>query len=168
MLNQSDRDNSNNTPIKPASCAGFIVLNTFIHAVSRDILEPMKSTYWYVLLGIAVIVVLIFVRNNSESSTAAAVTPYDGFAQCIADAGAKFYGAYWCPHCQDQKKLFKNSKKLPYVECSTANQQAQTQVCIDAKVTGYPTWDFADGTRMDGQQTLEALAEKTNCVLPTL
>jgi thiol-disulfide isomerase/thioredoxin len=30
---------------------------------------------------------------------------YDEFAKCLTDNGAKFYGAFWCPHCQAQKKM---------------------------------------------------------------
>lgn len=92
---------------------------------------------------------------------------YDEFAQCLEAKGATFYGAFWCPHCQATKKMFGSSSKLlPYVECSTADGQGQTQICIDKKVTSYPTWEFADGSRLNGEQTLEALAEKTGCVLP--
>ncbi len=75
---------------------------------------------------------------------------------------------YWCPHCQAQKKLFSNSTKLPYVECSTPNGQGQLPICIEAGITGYPTWEFADGTRLDGERTLEELGTKTNCALPTV
>ncbi len=127
----------------------------------------MKTNYIYLALIIALIVGLIIVRNVSSKERTEVVTIYDTFAQCLADAGAKFYGAYWCPHCQAQKKLFQNSKKLPYIECSTPNGQGQLQVCIDAKITGYPTWEFADGSRIDGERTLEELGEKTNCALPT-
>lgn len=92
---------------------------------------------------------------------------YDTFATCLKDKGAVFYGAYWCPHCQAQKKLFGSSQKLlPYVECSTADGNGQTQVCIDKKITGYPTWEFADGARLNGEIPLQQLAEKTACVLP--
>lgn len=126
----------------------------------------MKITYVYIALVVVIIGALIFVRSNSSKEQVNAVTQYDSFAQCLTDAGAKFYGAFWCPHCQAQKKLFENSKKLPYIECSTPDTKGQTQVCIDAKVTGYPTWDFADGSRADGEQTLEELATKTNCLLP--
>ncbi len=49
---------------------------------------------------------------------------YDAFAQCITDSGAKFYGAYWCSHCQAQKLLFgKSVEKLPYVECALQGQE---------------------------------------------
>lgn len=91
---------------------------------------------------------------------------YDTFASCIADAGAKFYGAFWCPHCQAQKALFgKSSKKLPYVECSLPSGQGQTQACTDKKIESYPTWDFADGTRHVGELSLSELASTTKCVL---
>jgi len=41
---------------------------------------------------------------------------YDTFAQCLGEKGAKFYGAFWCPHCQAQKAIFGKSKEfLPYV-----------------------------------------------------
>lgn len=91
---------------------------------------------------------------------------YDTFTQCLADSGTKFYGAFWCPHCQAQKALFgKSAKLLPYVECSKPDGNGQLQVCIDEKVEGYPTWVFPDGTRESGEHTLEELAAKTSCVI---
>ncbi len=35
---------------------------------------------------------------------------YDAFAQYLKDKGAVFYSAFWCPHCQDQKKHSENQK----------------------------------------------------------
>ena len=127
----------------------------------------MKSTYVYVGLVIVIIIGLVLIRNSANESDVAASTPFDTFAQCLSDAGAKFYGAYWCPHCQDQKKILKNSKMLPYIECSTPDGKGQVKVCIDAKITGYPTWDFADGSRIDKELTLKELSEKTKCEVPT-
>ncbi|MEK9131978.1 MAG: hypothetical protein AAB447_03650 [Patescibacteria group bacterium] len=90
----------------------------------------------------------------------------DTFATCLKDTGAVFYGAFWCPHCQEQKALFGRSRsKLPYIECSTPDGNSQTQVCKDKKVVGYPTWEFADGTRETGSLSLARLAEKTSCPL---
>ncbi|HYE23258.1 MAG TPA: hypothetical protein VEA92_02270 [Candidatus Paceibacterota bacterium] len=92
---------------------------------------------------------------------------HDSFATCLKDSGALFYGAFWCPHCQQQKAMFgKSEKLLPYVECSQPSGQGQLQVCTDAGITGYPTWVFPDGTRLDGTQSLEALSQKTSCELP--
>lgn len=92
---------------------------------------------------------------------------YDGFAQCLKDKGAVFYGAFWCSHCQAQKELFGSSVKLlPYVECSTPDGSSQTKECDEKNITGYPTWEFADGTRLTGEVPLEKLSEKTSCPLP--
>ena len=74
---------------------------------------------------------------------------YDEFATALKDSGAAFYGAFWCPHCQSEKALFGSSaKKLPYVECSTLDGSSQTQICIDKKIEGYPTWTFKDGIKL--------------------
>ena len=92
---------------------------------------------------------------------------YDTFATCLKDKGAVFYGAFWCTHCQAQKKLFGTSVKLlPYIECSTADGSGQTQICKDKNITGYPTWVFADNSTLGGEITLQQLADKTSCVLP--
>jgi uncharacterized membrane protein len=56
--------------------------------------------------------------------------------------GAKFYGASWCPNCQEQKDLFgRAADDLPYVECSPNGRQgAVALACLTANVTAYPTW----------------------------
>ncbi len=127
----------------------------------------MKSIYLYVLLVLVLVAGLVLVRNSTEPTSK--VTALDPFIGCLAEKGATFYGAFWCPHCQAQKALFENSAKVAdvYVECSTPDMKGQTPVCIEKGVTGYPTWEFADGSRADGEQTLEELATKTGCVLPT-
>lgn len=92
---------------------------------------------------------------------------YDVFAQCLKDQGAIFYGAFWCPNCKDQKKLFGASEKLlAYVECSTPDGRAQTPFCAEKEIKGYPTWEFTDGSRLSGVTPLQGLAEKTACPLP--
>mgnify|MGYP001619355939 FL=1 len=91
----------------------------------------------------------------------------DTFATCIKDSGALFYGAFWCPHCQNQKAMFGSSAKLlPYVECSTPDGNGQLPECRDAGVTGYPTWKFPDGTIKTGEVSLETLSELTQCKIP--
>lgn len=91
---------------------------------------------------------------------------HDDFARCLSERGATFYGAFWCPHCQNQKKLFgKAQKHLNYVECSTADGKGQLPRCTQAGVESYPTWDFADETRLTGEISLEVLAEQTGCML---
>jgi thiol-disulfide isomerase/thioredoxin len=122
------------------------------------------------IVGLLILGVLmtVMLRSNTEP-----IGPgkYDVFAQCLKDKGAIFYGAFWCPHCQAQKKLFGSSAKLlPYVECSTANGSGQLQICKDKNISNYPTWELADGTRLPTENsagvTLETLAAKTSCELP--
>ena len=91
----------------------------------------------------------------------------DGFAQCLKDKGAIFYGAFWCPHCQATKRMFgKSASLLPYVECSTPDGQGQLQICKDKKITGYPTWIFPDGKILNGEKTLQELSDASTCPLP--
>jgi thiol-disulfide isomerase/thioredoxin len=91
---------------------------------------------------------------------------YDAFASCLKEKGAVFYGAFWCPHCQKQKAMFgRSARLLPYVECSTPDGRGQLAVCKDKKIEGYPTWEFADGSRESGEVPLSRLSEKTGCPL---
>ena len=93
------------------------------------------------VLAVLIIGAVIYSGNNSKIPG-----KLDDFATCLTDSGAKFYGAFWCPHCAEQKKLFGSSvKKLPYVECSTLDTNGQTPVCIDNQIESYPTWQFAKG-----------------------
>jgi len=94
-------------------------------------------------------------------------TKYDTFAQCLDQAGAKFYGAFWCPHCKEQKELFGDSEDLlPYVECAEGGKNAQPELCAEEGIKGFPTWKFKDGTVVSGSQSLEKLSEYTTCPLP--
>lgn len=83
-----------------------------------------------------------------------------GLAQHLATSGAKMYGAYWCPHCQDQKALFGQEAMavLPYVECDAKGFQGDPQACRAAGIDGYPTW-IINGQVLSGTQDLEVLAQ---------
>ena len=91
---------------------------------------------------------------------------YDAFASCLTESGATFYGAYWCPHCKEQKGMFGNSIELVnYVECSLPDRGGQNEVCNAAEIQRYPTWEFGDGQRVEGVMGLGALASKSKCSL---
>lgn len=93
---------------------------------------------------------------------------YDVFAQCIANTSTTFYGAFWCPHCRDQKNMLgTGAPYLPYVECSTPDAQHELQICVDKGIAHYPTWVFPDGSRQEGVEPLSELSQKTGCALPT-
>lgn len=126
-------------------------------------MQKLSPASYFYIIAVAIVVALIVFTTNKNI----APSPYDEFAQCLSDKGVKMYGAWWCPHCQAQKELFGSSVKLVnYIECSSPGSQSMNQVCKDAGIEGYPTWEFADQTRASGEQTLEALAEKSGCVLP--
>ena len=121
-----------------------------------------NTLIWILLLVLVVAGVVWLIKTPGKSGK------LDSFATCIADSGATFFGAFWCPHCQNQKAMFGSSAKyLPYKECSTPDGRGQLPVCTDAGVTTYPTWEFADGTRESGEVSLERLSELSNCPLPS-
>src|SRR5450631_2394529 len=87
-----------------------------------------------------------------------AVLIIDAFAQCLAAKQAKMYGAYWCPHCADQKEMFESSfQYVAYVECGVPGSRDEAQVCKDAGIKHFPTWQFADGESREGTQPLQSL-----------
>jgi hypothetical protein len=91
----------------------------------------------------------------------------DAFAKCLMAKQAKMYGAFWCPHCEDQKEKFGSSfEYAPYVECGIKASNAIAAVCTEAGIKRFPTWIFADGMRIEGAHELEFLGEKTGCSLP--
>lgn len=130
----------------------------------------MQNNTPAIIVGIVLLAVIAggIVIFGSSNGAPGASGKLDSFAQCIKDSGAIFYGAFWCPHCQAQKKMFGSSAKLlPYVECSTPDGNGQLDQCKTKDVKNYPTWDFPDGSRTTGEQQLALLAEKTKCALPT-
>ena len=133
----------------------------------------MNNVKIFVIIIIILVlgVVATALIRSKQGPTVAQAGKYDTFAQCIKDSGAKFYGAFWCPHCKAQKAMFGTSVKyLPYVECSTSDGNGQIQACIDEKIESYPTWILADGTRLPVESasgvSLQTLATKTGCTLP--
>jgi hypothetical protein len=72
-------------------------------------------------------------------------SPEAKFAEFLNKRGAKFYGAYWCPHCTNQKRLFGEEAQsaVPYVECARDAQidgqlyPGSRELKDLAKLTGY-------------------------------
>jgi hypothetical protein len=93
---------------------------------------------------------------------------HDAFARCLTQRGVKMYGAWWCPHCVEQKEKFGASfEYAPYVECGIKGQtQGQSQVCKDENVKHYPTWQFPPmGERVERIFSLDELSDRTGCPL---
>lgn len=93
-------------------------------------------------------------KTGTDQSAIAAL------AKHLQQIGAKMYGAYWCPHCNHQKELFGNtlfSRHINYIECDPRGQNAKPNLCRNAKIEGYPTWEIK-GKLYPGTQSLKQLA----------
>jgi len=117
----------------------------------------------YALLIVAVVGGVYYLWSRQQHK-------YDTFAKCLTDRGVKMYGAWWCPHCQEQKAKFgaTSFKLAPYVECGVQGDiSVRTQVCKDEGIQHYPTWQFPPtGERVERVFELDDLSEKTGCALP--
>ncbi len=72
----------------------------------------------------------------------------------LADSNARFFGAVWCPHCEDQKRIFgASAHRLPYIECSPYGRSGpQAARCQEMGIQVYPTW-IINGRRYEGLLT---------------
>jgi len=97
-------------------------------------------------------------------------------AEHLKKVGAKMYGAYWCPHCYDQKQLFGKEAAaiFNYVECAPDGRNAKPDVCqkvapqIEAQTKepfAFPTWEV-NGRFYRGTQSLEELANASGYTGP--
>lgn len=112
------------------------------------------------LLTLSITAIVIFAGCAGE--------PQDGqyaeLAQCLTNKNVKMYGAFWCPNCEDQKKLFGDDVRyITYVECDPRGENADRDACIKAGVERYPTWVFPGQDPVIGTTSPEELGEKANC-----
>ncbi|HET7441075.1 MAG TPA: hypothetical protein VFJ47_07225 [Terriglobales bacterium] len=100
---------------------------------------------------------------------------YDDFARCLGEKQLKMYGAYWCPHCAEQKEKFGASfANVPYVECGIPGNPrgGETQQCKDEGIKKFPTWVLpptAANPQWERQErvfSLEELSARSGCALP--
>jgi uncharacterized membrane protein/glutaredoxin len=118
--------------------------------------------------GALAAVVILLLHANYVAPQAESLGPEDplirALAEHLSDQDVVFYGASWCPHCQEQKRLFgASAERLPYVECSLGgNPNApQSAACRTAGIQTYPTW-IINGRPIVGQvMTLAQLADAT-------
>jgi cyclophilin family peptidyl-prolyl cis-trans isomerase len=89
-----------------------------------------------------------------------------GFAQALATSGATFYGAAWGEESTAQKELFEDGGQfLPFVEVTNPDRTPNA-VGEAEEIENYPTWVFADGSRLEGVQSLQTLSERTGVAIP--
>jgi len=117
--------------------------------------------------GVLAGLVILLLHANYVAPQAEPTGPEDpmirALAEHLTERGVLFYGASWCPHCQEQKRLFGTSAdRLPYIECSPAGPNTpQAPSCNRAGVQSYPTW-IINGRAFVGEVlTLAQLADAT-------
>jgi len=84
------------------------------------------------------------------------------FAKYLKNNGVVKYSAYWCPNCLNQSEIFGKQayKELNVVECAKDGKNSQTQLCIDKKIQGFPTWEI-NGKLFLGVLSLKELSKLT-------
>lgn len=102
----------------------------------------------------------IYSGIEGEGTSASSGSAQVQLAQHLADIDAQMFGAYWCSHCQNQKKMFGKEafKKIDYVECDPKGENPRPQLCKEANIEGFPTWKIK-GEFYSGERTLEDLAQ---------
>jgi uncharacterized membrane protein/glutaredoxin len=106
--------------------------------------------------GALAAMVILLLHANYVAPQAEPAGPEDPMTRALAEhlteEGVLFYGASWCPHCQEQKRLFgASASRLPYIECSPAGPNTpQSPSCNRAGVQSYPTW-VIDGRAIVGE-----------------
>ena len=83
-------------------------------------------------------------------------------AKYLNDNGVVKYSAYWCPNCLNQSELFGKQayRELNVVECARNGKDSKTQLCIDKKIKGFPTWEI-NGKLILGVLSLKELSKLT-------
>ena len=127
--------------------------------------KPRLSSPW--LGGLALGALLLVGCGPQPTSTVESVGSYeDQLAEHLTATGGAMYGAYWCPHCADQKAMFKEAAELlPYVECAADGEDAQPELCQQKGIQGYPTWEI-EGQLYPGVKSLADLAELSGVSAP--
>ncbi|MCX5963705.1 MAG: vitamin K epoxide reductase family protein [Cyanobacteria bacterium] len=162
--------------------------------LGRDWDDKGTLIFQGILVGIATLVVT-FAGSGSLTSVApstGAITNAAGntfflvdttsgdsetqLAKHLKETGAKMYGAYWCPHCCEQKQLFGKEamKEFNYVECADDGKNADAKACASIRPEaekqtgqsfGFPSWEVG-GKFYAGRQTLADLAKNSGYTGP--
>ena len=123
----------------------------------------MKRLFIPLLAAIALPIALNSSHLNNEKElvvTSESSKDSIALAKYLKNYGVVKYSAYWCPNCLEQSELFGKQayKELNVVECARDGKNSQTQLCIDKKIQGFPSWEI-NGIIIIGVQTLEELSE---------
>ena len=140
--------------------ASFVLMNVLLVLVLLRRPERMPEYAWRKALPLpigAVVAVVLGLQLHFSGVFDPAAGPEDPHLKALAthlrDSGARFYGAYWCPACQEQKsELF---AAPPSIGCRTSSAPPKAaadpvrSIASQARLENieqYPTW-IIDGQR---------------------
>lgn len=124
-----------------------------------------KSSLWWVG-GLALGTSLLVGCSPGQSQVGADSSYEAQLAQHLSQTDSTMYGAYWCPHCADQKAIFNEAvAQVPYVECAADGENAEPQLCEEKGIRGYPTWEIG-GQLYPGTKSLDELATMSGFAAP--
>ena len=132
----------------------------------REASSPRNGPRWIWILMILGLLGGAWAGYDFYSSRHASTL--DDFAKCVSSKGALMYGAWWCPHCAEQKESFGFAfQYVTFTECGIEGQpHSVNEQCKNAGIKNFPTWQFGDGHREEGVLSLPDLSAKTGCKLP--
>ena len=157
----------------PYCLTSLTLMSSILGLVISQRPAEVKSPWRRLVLGRAIIAGLAIMLLHLDYTTpleSADQGPEDpiarGLAEHLTQKGVKFYGASWCPHCQEQKRLFgAAAKRLPYIECSPNGRNAPSAgICQAVGIQTYPTW-VIDGHWVSEVMTLQQLADASGYAL---
>jgi thiol-disulfide isomerase/thioredoxin len=98
--------------------------------------------------------------TNAQPALSATNSSKLALAKHLRDTGTNMYGAYWCGYCQKQLSLFGEEAValLNEIECDPKGKNARPDLCEQANISGFPTWEI-NGQLYPGLQSLDHLAD---------
>ncbi len=146
--------------------ASFALMNLLLllTLLRRPARTPARRWWQDLQIPVGAALVLVFgLHLHFNGFFDPAAGPEDPYLKALAthlqESGTRFYGAYWCRACQEQKALFTASvKRLPYIECAPSGPNGPlTAACVVQDIQRYPTW-IVEGRRYTGVVDIERLA----------
>ena len=129
--------------------------------INKEKSKKLIKKILFIAIPLIIVAVLIYAGISSSSKPG----KYDDFAKCLTENDIKEYGAFWCPKCAEQKKMFgKSFNYITYIECDARGPNPQPELCQKEGIRGYPTW-IINGTKLEGVQSLQTLSQYSGCSL---
>ena len=102
------------------SLAIMVAIFVLVHARRPDAAPGGSWPTWWLGNGLIALGLLAMLQLSATGLLERREDPrLRALAQHLAQSDAKFYGASWCPACNEQKRVFgAAARHLPYVECS--------------------------------------------------